>query len=184
MSPPIPYRPHFLEVQWCLINMCCWVRTVLLLMLFTWHVSSLSAFSLFSLSSGHGKTCATVPGSARIAPGHCFLHIYGATVVASFCREWWRRRRTIRMSDFRWYIIGQNEDLCWYLHQPLKVQYFVSLDLSFKQCFKKSSVDVLSFSSLLRHTVYTYTHTNIQKHYINIKKTYPFMSYTNVHLSL
>lgn len=129
-------------LKWCVISMCAAPVTsrqasIVLLLVFMWHafLLTLSPFSL--CSSGHGKTCATLSSSARIAPGHCFLYIYGAAVVASFYREWGRRgRRTVRMSDFRWYIISQNEDLCRYLHQPPKVHHVCS----FKH-LKNSSVD-------------------------------------------
>lgn len=78
-----------------------------------------------SYSSRHGKTCATLSSSAGIAPSHCFLYVHGAPIVAPFYREWWRGRRTIRVSNFCWYIVSQNEDLCWYLHQPFKVLYLI-----------------------------------------------------------
>lgn len=103
------------------------------------HVLILYFSSLPSYSSRHGKTRATLSSSARIAPGHCFLYVHGAPVVASFYREWWRGRRTVRVSNFRWYIISQNEDLCWYLHQPFKV-LFISFNLGFYDLFKNNFV--------------------------------------------
>ena len=141
-------------MHWCFVNICISPLTnesvslkikVEVLLLWADCYVALVLLMLFAplpfYSSWHGKTCATLSSSAGIAPSHCLLYVHGAPVVAPFDREWGRGRRAVRVSNFCWYIISQNEDLCRYLHQPFKVLYSFLLSLplflySFRGCSK------------------------------------------------